>query len=73
MSYRFLVTDKFSESKQYLKKLLDLNAKRKSLQNTIYEEAKEMFLAQKTLKSCLLFWYLKNLGTKGLLALLLRD
>lgn len=47
LSYHFLVTEKFSESKQYLKKLLDLNSKRKTLQNTTYEEAKAMFLAQK--------------------------
>lgn len=46
LAYNFLVASNFMESKKYLKRLLDLNSKRKSLQNTIYEEAKTMFLAQ---------------------------
>ncbi|MBD5165835.1 single-stranded-DNA-specific exonuclease RecJ [Helicobacter sp.] len=46
LAYHFLIADNFAESKQLLKKLLDLNAKRKTLQNTIYEEAKAMFCAQ---------------------------
>ena len=47
LSYQFLIENDLKESGVLLDKLLLLNAQRKDLQVRMYEEAKEMFCAQK--------------------------
>ena len=47
LAYNFLVTEDKAESKRLLKCLVEINTKRKALQQSIYEEAKAMFCREK--------------------------
>lgn len=47
LAYNFLVTEDKAESKKLLEHLVEINAKRKALQQSIYEEAKAMFCREK--------------------------
>ena len=47
LAYKFLVTEDKVESKRLLKSLVEINTKRKALQQSIYEEAKAMFCREK--------------------------